>query len=77
MISDCGTFTVKVLEFLYHHFWNQLCKKGNNIKGTGNFHNKIKNINAIQENTILSFGLLEALREALDKRKHIKWQNIY
>ena len=82
VISNCGTPTEKVSEFLDHHLKPVMQEGDSYIKDTGDFLNKIKNINAIPENAILVtadvVGLypsiphqagLEALREALDKRK--------
>ena len=82
VISNCGTPTEKVSEFLDHHLKPVMQEGDLYIKDTGDFLNKIKNINAIPENAILVtadvVGLypsiphqagLEALREALDKRK--------
>ena len=82
VISNCGTPTEKVSEFLDHHLKPVMQEGESYIKDTGDFINKIKNINAIPENAILVtadvVGLypsiphqagLEALREALDKRK--------
>ena len=82
VISNCGTPTEKVSEFSDHHLKPVMQEGESYIKDTGNFLNKIKNINAIPENAILVtadvVGLypsiphqagLEALREALDKRK--------
>ena len=78
VISNCGTLT----EFLDHHLKPVMQEGDSYIKDTGDVFNKIKNINAIPENAILVtadvVGLypsiphqagLEALREALDKRK--------
>ena len=82
MISNCDTPTEKVSEFLDHHLKPFTQKKESYIKDTGDFFDKIRNINAIPEYAILVnagvAGLylsipyqagLEALREALDKRK--------
>ena len=82
VISNCGTPTEKVSEFLDHHLKPLIQEGDSYIKDTGDFLNKIKNINAIPENAILVtadvVGLypsiphqagLEALREALEKRK--------
>ena len=82
VISNRGTPTEKVSEFLDHHLKPVMQKGDSYIKDTGDFLNKIKNINAIPENAILVtadvVGLspsiphqagLEALREALEKRK--------
>ena len=82
VISNCGTPTENVSEFLNHHLQPVMQKGESYIKDTGDFLNKIKNISTIPENPILAtadmVGLyssiphqagLEALREALDKRK--------
>ena len=82
VISNCGTPTENVSEFLDHHLKPVMQEGQSYIKDTGDFLDKIKNINAIPENAILVtadvVGLypsiphqagLEALREALDKRK--------
>ena len=79
VISNCGTSTEKVSKIFDHHL-KPVMQEGQSK--TGDFLNKIKNINAIPENAILVtaavVGLypsipyqasLEALREALDKRK--------
>ena len=80
MVSNCGTPTEKISEYLDHHLKPVL--QESYIKDTGDFLNKIKNINAFPENAILVtadlIGLypsiphqagLEAIKEALDKRK--------
>ena len=80
MVSNCGTPTEKISEYLDHHL--KLVLQELYIKDTGDFLNKIKNINAFPENAILVtadlIGLypsiphqagLEAIREALDQRK--------
>ena len=82
VISNCVTPTEKVSEFLDHHLKPFTQKEESYIKDTGDFFHKIRNINAIPEYAILVnadvAGLylsipyqagLEALREALDKRK--------
>ena len=82
MISNCGTPTEKVSEFLDHHLKPVTQEGDSYIKDTSDFLNKIKNINDIPENAILVtadvVGLypsmlhqngLEALRQALNKRK--------
>ena len=82
MNPNCGTPTEKVSEFLDHHLKPVMQEGRSCIKDTGNFLNKIKSINPLPENVILVtadvVGLypsvphqvsLEALREALDKRK--------
>ena len=82
MISNCGTPTEKVSEFLDHHLKPVMQGGKSYIKHTDDFLNKIKNINAIPENAILVTADmvylypsiphqagLEALRGALDKRK--------
>ena len=82
VISNCGTPTEKVSESLDHHFKPVMQEGESYTKDTGDFLNKIKNINDIPENAILVtadvVGLypsiphqagLEALREALDKMK--------
>ena len=82
VISNCGTPTEKVSEFLDHHLKPVMQAGESYIKDTGDFLNKIKNIHGIPENAILVtadvVGLypsiphqagLEALREALDKMK--------
>ena len=82
MISNCGTPTEKVSEFLDYHLKSVMQEGKSYIKDTGDFLQKIKKINAIPENAILVtadvVGLypsiphqagLEALREALNKRK--------
>ena len=82
VISNCGTPTEKVSEFLDHHLKPVMQEGESYIKATGDFLNKTKNINAIPENVILVAvdmvvfypsipyqAGLEALREALDKRK--------
>ena len=82
VISNCGTPTEKGSEFLDHHFKPVMQQGESYIKDTGDFLNKIKNINAIPENAILVtahvVGLypsiphqagLEALREELNKSK--------
>ena len=82
VISNCGTPTEKVLEFLDHRLKPAMQEGEPYIKDTGDFHNKIKNIKALPENVILVtadlLGLypsiphqagLEALRETLDKTK--------
>ena len=82
VISNCGTPTEKASEFLDHHL-KQVMQDGESyIKDAGDFLNKIRRINAIPERAILVtadvVGLypsiphqagLEALKEALDKRK--------
>ena len=81
MISNYGTPTEKVSEFLDQHLKPIMQEGESYIKDTGDFLNKIENINAIPENAIFVtadvVGLypsipyqasLEALREALDKR---------
>ena len=80
VISKCGTPTEKVSEVLHHHR-----KLEGQLSKTGEFLNRITNINAIPENVIMVtadvVGLysiishqadLEALREALDKRESHK-----
>ena len=53
MISNCDTPTEKFSEFL-DHLLKPVKQKGESyIKDTGNFLQKIKNINAIPENAIL------------------------
>ena len=82
VISNCGTPIEKVSKFLDHHLKPVMQEGESSIKDTGDFRNKIKNINAIPENAILVTADvvdlypsiphqagLEALREALDKRK--------
>ena len=82
VISNYGTPTEKVSEFLDRHLKPVMQEGESYIKDTDDFLNKIKNINAIPENAILVYtnvvGLcpsiphqvgLEALRQALDKRK--------
>ena len=82
VISNCGTSNEKVSEFLDYLLKPVMQEGESYIKDRGDFLNKIKNINAIPENAILVtadvVGLypsiphqagLEALREALDKRK--------
>ena len=66
VISNCGTPTEKFSEFLDHHLKPVMQEGQSYFKDTGDFLNKIKNINAIPENAIL---VTEALRESLDKRK--------
>ena len=53
MISNRGTPTEKVSEFLDHHLKPVMQEGDSYIKDTGDFLNKIKNINAIPENAIL------------------------
>ena len=53
VISNCGTPTEKVSESLDHHFKPVMQKGKSYTKDTGDFLNKIKNINAIPENSIL------------------------
>ena len=82
VISNPDTPTEKVSEFLDHHLKPVMQEGESYIKDTSDFLNKIKNVNAIPENAILvtadMVGFypsiphqdgLEALREALDKRK--------
>ena len=85
MIPNCGTPTENLSEFLDHHLKSVMPEGKSYIKDTGDFLNKIKKINAIPENAILVTAVvvglypsvphqagLEALREALDKRKKHK-----
>ena len=53
VISNCGTPIEKVSEFLDHHLKPVMQEGESYIKDTGDFLNKIKNINAIPENAIL------------------------
>ena len=53
VISNCGTPTENVSEFLDHHLKPVMQEGDSYIKDTGDFLNKIKNINAIPENSIL------------------------
>ena len=53
VISNCGTPTEKVTEFLDHHLKPVMQEGESYIKDTVDFLNKIKNINAIPENPIL------------------------
>ena len=53
VISDCGTPTEKVSEFLDHHLKPVVQEGESYIKVIGDFLNKIKNINAIPEKAIL------------------------
>ena len=53
VISNCGTPTEKVSEFLDHHLKPVMQEGDSYIKDTGDFLNKIKNINAIPKNAIL------------------------
>ena len=53
MISNYGTPTEKVSEFLDHHLKPVIQDGESSIKDTGDFLNEIKNINAIPENAIL------------------------
>ena len=82
MISNYGTPTEKVSEFLDHHLKPVMQEAESYNKDTGDFLHKIKNKNAIPENAISVaadvVGLyptiphqtgLEALREVLDKRE--------
>ena len=82
VISNCGTPSEKVYKFSDHHFKPVMQEGQSYIKDTGDFLNKIRNINALPENAILVtidvVGLypsiphqtgLEALKEALDNRK--------
>ena len=82
VISNFGTLTGTVSEYLNHNLKPVMQEGQSYITETGDFLNKIQNINAIPENAILVtadiVGLypsipyqagMEALREALDKRK--------
>ena len=53
VFSNCGTPTEKVSVFLDHNLKAVMQEGQSYIKDTGNFLNKIKNINAIPENAIL------------------------
>ena len=50
VISNCGTPTEKVSEFLDHHLKPVMQEGKSYIKSTGDFLNKIKNVIAIPEN---------------------------
>ena len=76
-ISNCGTPTEKVSEFLDYYLKPVMQEGESYIKDTGDFLNKIKNINTIPENAILVtadvVGLYPSIphqaREVLNKRK--------
>ena len=53
VILNCGIPTEKVSEFSDHHLKPVIQEGQSYIKDTGDFLNKIKNINAIPENAIL------------------------
>ena len=82
VISNCDTLTEKVLEFLEHHLKLVMQERESYIKEQGIFLIKLRTWKLIRENVTLVTpdvtGLypsiphqigLEALREALDKRK--------
>ena len=83
MISNCRTSTGKASEFLDYHLKPIVQRGKSYIKDSGDFINKIKNLFNIPEGTILVTADvvdiypsiphktgLNALREALDKRKN-------
>ena len=81
MISNCGTPTEKVSEFLDHHLKPVMQGGKSYIKDSGHFLEKIKTLRCIPDNALLvtadvvglypstphQAGLI-ALKEALDKR---------
>ena len=91
MISNCGTPTEKASDVLDYHLKTITQTGKSYIKESGDFINKIKNLQNIPEDAILVtadvVGLypsipheagLNALREALDNRenKHIPTDNL-
>ena len=81
VISNCGTPTEKVSEFLDHHLKPVMQGGKSYIKDSGHFLEKIKTLRCIPDNALLVtadvVGLypsiphqagLSALKEALDKR---------
>ena len=82
VISNCGTRTESASEVLDYHFKPIMQRGKSHIKDSGDFLNKIKNLQNIPEGAILVtadvVGLypsilheagLSALREVLDKRE--------
>ena len=53
VISNCGTPTEKVSEFLDNQLKPAMQSRGSYIKDSGDFIKKIKNIGTIPENSIL------------------------
>ena len=85
VISNCGTPTEKVSEFLDSHLQSIMRKCLSYVKDSGDFISKIKRIGSVPANAILvtadvvglytsiSHGVgLKALKEALDKREQKK-----
>ena len=85
VLSNCGTPTEKVSEFLDSRLQPIMRKGLSYIKDSGNFISKIKRIGSVPDNAILItadvVGLysssshdvgLKVLKQALDKREHKK-----
>ena len=53
VISNCGTPTEKMLEFLYHHLKPVIQSGKSYIKDSGHFLEKIKTLGCIPDNAIL------------------------
>ena len=83
VISNCGTLTEKVSEFLKYHLKPVTQKGCSYIKDSGDFLKKIKNLGSLPENSILVTANvvgfypstshevgLQALEEALKNRHH-------
>ena len=82
VISDCGTFTEHISEYLDHHLNQLVCQGKSYIKDTNHFLAKLGEMRKIPEGALLCsmdvVGLylsiphgegLEAIREALDNRE--------
>ena len=92
MISNCGTPTEKVSEFLDYHLKPVTQSGRSYIKDSGDFLKKMKNLGSLPENTIV-VGIypsipheagLQALEEALENRNHkflltnsLRWLSLY
>ena len=85
VISNCGTTTEKVSEFLYHHLIQIMQEGWSYIKGTEDFSKKVQNMVKIPQDSILvtadAVGLypsiphnatLKAVKDALDCRQNKK-----
>ena len=85
MISNCGTPTEKVSEFLYSELKSVMLEGWSHIKHSGDFIKKLKNIDYIPQDVIMVIAgavslytsiphdaSLDALRKALDNRENKK-----
>ena len=82
VISNCGTPTEKVSDFLDYHLKSVMQRGRSYIKDSGDFLKEIKNLGSLPENVILVtadvVGLypsipqagLQALKEVLENRNH-------